>query len=284
MFVRFIKKTREANTAAEAAEVARKEKKAEKEAEAQKRKEAAARRAQEREEKAARIQELLDGLPEAHIAAQQGGGRAYQKDMPEYAFSNITKKTNREKLGNYVVIDVETTGLKTRSDEIVEVSALRFRDWMPVEKFSTLCAPRKGIKPEAAKVNGITEEMVAGKPHFDELAPALLDWIGSDDLVGHNLEFDLKFLYCGGLDVFAQKRRYFDTLELAQRTLHRQKRKWDKELEAYVEDWDTDYDVRDYKLETLCKYYGILIPGAHRALADCYGTGELFRRLAEDRA
>ena len=55
------------------------------------------------------------------------------------------------------------------------------------------------------------------------------------------------------------------------------------ETEAVLAQAMHDYDVDDYKLKTLCNYYGIPLVGAHRALADCYATGLLLECLAKDR-
>ena len=225
----------------------------------------------------------LESLPSAAVVAS--GEKAKHNtlnSMPDWSYANITKKTKVDGLGAYVTIDVETTGLQPTTHEIVEVSAVRFRGWQPVEKYTTLCFPRKGIEQGASDVNGITEEMVAGLPAFDEIVPSLLEFIGADNVVGHNLEFDVRFLWHYGLDLFQEKRKYFDTLDLAERTLKRFKRKYDKEYDYY--DYDIlSGDVYDYKLGTLCDHYGIPFFGAHRSLADAYVTGFLFQRLAEAR-
>lgn len=226
----------------------------------------------------------LDALPTAEIiiedkpAAKHAVSEVYDID-----FSNITKKTPRDKLGNFVTIDTETTGLSASKDEIVEIAAIRFRNYAPVEKFVTLCAPKKGISDEAARINGITADMVEGKPLFSQIVHSLQSFIGTDNIVGHNLEFDLKFIIKNGFDVYACNRKYYDTLEIAQKTLKKVKEKWDKEVHDYMPDYDRDYDVENYKLKTLCQYYGITYMGAHRALADAYVTGLLLEKLAKDR-
>jgi len=132
-------------------------------------------------------------------------------------------------------------------------------------------------------INHITLDMVEGRPTFGQVAESLLSFIGNDNIVGHNLEFDLKFIVKGGADVTAQKRKYYDTLDIAQRTLKKVRKKWDKDLESFEEDYDSDYDVEDYKLGTLCDYYGIINTESHRAEGDAIAAGELLRHLADDR-
>lgn len=213
--------------------------------------------------------QVLETLPEAAIfISDEPAPEAPDKEI---LYSNITKKTPRDKLGDFVAIDTETTGLTVRAS-IVEIAAIRFRGFQPVEKFTTLCSPKGKISEEASKINGITEDMVAGKPQFSYVAASLQEFIGKDNLVGHNLPFDMKFISKYGVDTTLAKRKYYDTLDIAKHTL----KKWREGSEAY-------YDVFDYKLDTLCDYYHIPFFGAHRALADCYATGQLLERLAKDR-
>ena len=228
---------------------------------------------------------MLDDLPHVSIGiSDEKAPKRSVGEISELNYSNITKRTPRDKLGNFVAIDTETTGLNVTNSEIVEIAAIRFRGFEPVECFSTLCKPRKGISEESSKINGITEDMVADKPEFGFIVQALQDFIGEDNLVGHNLPFDLKFIVKYGVDLTkSSKRKYYDTLRISQHTLKKIKEKWDNEFMDYMPDYDGDYDVIDYKLETLCFYYGIPLSTAHRALDDCYATGLLLEKLAIDR-
>ena len=203
--------------------------------------------------------------------------------IDEITYSSITKRTNYDKLGDFVVIDTETTGLSAVKEEVVEICALRFRNFKPVECFVTLCKPHKPISSSAAAVNGISEEMVYNKPHFRQIAEALNEFIGNDTIVGQNLPFDLKFIVAQGFDLLKYKRKYYDTLAIAKKTLKARKKVYDRELHEWIYFDDFDYDVENYKLGTLCDYYAIPLVNAHRALADCYATGLLFEALAYQR-
>lgn len=120
------------------------------------------------------------------------------RDLPEIKFTNITQRTNPLSLASYVAIDIETTGV-VRTSRIIEISAIRFDAGEPIEKFETLVDPECPIPPEATAVNHITDEMVVGAPKYWQVIPALQDFIGSSSVVGHNLAFDLQFLYTHGL-------------------------------------------------------------------------------------
>lgn len=185
-------------------------------------------------------------------------------------YSNITARSQRETLGSFVAIDLETTGLKA-TDSIIELSAVRFCDFTPEAIFTTFVRPSGAIPPDASNVNGITEEMVVDAPRFWEILPSLQAFIGSSAVVGHNLPFDLKFLYRRGFDI-QPKQRLYDTLEISQRLLK-------KPNAAGTNDWD----VCDHKLATVCEHYGIYIDGAHRSAADALAAGKLFCRLVEER-
>ena len=198
--------------------------------------------------------------------------RGYEK-IP---FSNITPKGVYD---DVVVIDTETTGLAPSRDRIVELAGVKYADGRPVEVFRSFVNPEREIPEEARKINGITDEMVADAPVIGEILPSFEDFLGASTLVGHNLEFDLRFLFYSGSVVTDTKRRYIDTLRQAQRFL--KKPKWG--AEDGEDEEDEDYDVEDYRLDTLCDYYRIKIAKKHDALADAYATGELFFRLVDER-
>ncbi len=211
-----------------------------------------------------------------HIIKLTNNGSLYldASNLEGIKYSNITSKTNYERLGNFVVIDIETTGLSHIDNKITEVSAIKFEYWQPVITFATLINPKTYIPENITKLTGITNEMVKSSPVFSDILFDLTNFIGHNNIVGHNLEFDLKFLYFNGLDILSHKRKYYDTLQIAKRTLKSFNSKYP----------DRYYDVNDYKLTTLCEYYkirGNLY--AHRAESDCMATGYLLKNLAEEK-
>lgn len=218
--------------------------------------------------------ELMSSSPEKKNVA----------DLSDLKLSTITSKTNYEKTGTFVVIDTETTGLNCGYDEIIEVAAILFKNWIPKLKFQTLLKPSSPISSKIIKLTGITNDMVEDAPCFSQVSDSLLNFISSYNLVGHNLKFDLKFLYKNGLDFYSQKRKYFDTLSISQKILKKPSYKYDKELGCYDIDYDKDYDVENHKLDTLCEYYSIRDNSmSHRALSDAYATGILFRKLVNEK-
>jgi len=205
-------------------------------------------------------------------------------DINEITFTSITKTTNTQKLFPLIILDVETTGLKSRGCEIIEVSAIRLEDEFIADScFTTLLKSKKPIPGEASSINGITDEMVKDSPYFNQICKSFNDYISGCNICGHNLEFDMKFLSANGVEFTKKKTKYFDTLDIAQKFLKKPKYKYDREYEIYERDYDKDYDVEDYKLDTLCDYYHIYRDTSHRSLSDCLATGILFKMLLLDK-
>lgn len=221
----------------------------------------------------------LNSIPKVKISLSDEP-RKRQTGFEEPKYSNITPKGV---FNNFVVVDTETTGLAPSKDRILELAAVRFVDNQPVDAFHTYINPEKQLSVDAQKVNHITEEMVINAPSISQVLSCFEEYIGNSIVVGHNLEFDLKFLYYSGSNLLEKKCKFIDTYAQAKRMLKSPKVKFDKEWESYEKDYDSDYDVDDYKLDTLCSYYQIIIANQHSALSDAYATGKLFMKLVAEK-
>lgn len=236
-------------------------------------------------ENCAEFQRIIDDIPSVNVEILD---TKYKKqsvsELEELIkYTNITLRTSFDRIGNFVVIDTETTGLSSIKDSLVEVAAIKFEDWTPVSKFHTLINPGKHIPKETSEINNITDDMVVEAPTFSQIIDCFDSFVGKSNIVGHNLPFDLKFLYRNGYDFTTKKRKYYDTCDIA-KNIEKAKMKWDREYEEYIINDNYDYDVEDYKLTTLCDYYKIRDNSfAHRALSDALATGLLFKNLAQDK-
>lgn len=200
--------------------------------------------------------------------------RASDFDYDDFKKPNITRATKRENICNFVVIDIETTGIAV-SNSIIEVSALRFENFKPKELFTSLVKPSKPITKESIVIHGITNEMTEGSPTFSQIAPAFSAFLSDYNIVGHNLPFDMKFLFVNGID-FSTECKYYDTLDIAHKTI--------KKYNDRMRDYETIRDsIIDYKLNTLLDYYGIEREVSHRSSSDCLATGYLFYELINDK-
>lgn len=94
---------------------------------------------------------------------------------------------------DFTVIDTETTGFEPEFDEIIEFAAIRVRGGVPVNKMQTLVKPNNPIDDYIAELTGITNDMLRDAPAPKDILPAILDFVGDDVLVGHNVNFDINF-------------------------------------------------------------------------------------------
>lgn len=167
-------------------------------------------------------------------------------------------------VSNYVVFDLETTGISTTDDEVVEISAVKVKDGEVTDEFTTLVNPGRHIPEQASAVNGITDEMVADSPCFDEALADFLEFAGDMILVGHNIHsFDLKFLYRDAKKFWGKdiENDYVDTLSLSR--------------ECHPE-------LSHHKLVDMAEHYGISSEGAHRALNDCRMNQKVYEMLGRE--
>lgn len=194
--------------------------------------------------------------------------------------TNITRNTNMEKFFPAVVLDTETTGINASKNRIVELSAIKLGPgFEPESCFTTLINPGRTIPPSAVAAHHITDEMVAESPTFPEIACSFSEYISGCNIIGHNVKFDLEFLYAAGIDL-PSKIKYYDTMELAKKVLtNPRSRVYDRETGEMCD--SDDYDVENYKLATLCDYYGIYRNDAHRSLSDCLATSKVLQELVE---
>ena len=157
----------------------------------------------------------------------------------------------------FIALDLETTGLDKDRDAIIEVGAVKFRDDAPVDRYSTLVNPGRPIPYEITQLTGITDRDLAGKPRFDQVAAAIMRFVGSAPVVGHNVSFDLGFLRAQGL---LTENLGLDTWELATILMP---------------------GLPGYSLGVLAERLGLGMAGQHRALMDAERSGLLFVRLTE---
>lgn len=176
----------------------------------------------------------------------------------------ITKHTTKAEVANFVVIDTETTGIRTGGNDIIELTAIKFENFIPVSMFSTLLKPRKPIPEDATRINGITDEMVQFAPAFAQIKSSLEAFVGNYPIVAHNAEFDVKFLHVSGME-FQQDTVFYDTLELSR---------------LHIRETDGT-KLASYKLANVCDECCIYFDGAHRSSADALATGLLFIEIVK---
>lgn len=165
---------------------------------------------------------------------------------------------------NYVIFDLETTGISPNHDEVIEISALKVKGGEVVDEFNTLVNPGRKIPFGATKVNGITNAMVAEAPAFSHVLAEFLDFAEGLVLVGHNIaRFDMKFIWRDAEQYFGEipQNNYVDTLQVARKHLPK---------------------MEHHRLVDLAEHYGISSEGAHRALNDCYMNQKVYECMVAE--
>jgi len=168
-----------------------------------------------------------------------------------YAYKKITRFVD-----DYVVLDIETTGLDYKSDVILEIGCLKYKNNILVDTFHTLVNPGIPIPKQATEINHITDEMVKDAPYASEKLQNLIEFIGDNVIVGHNIGFDIKFLITACLSCFIDYPKFttINTITLAHKYLQ----------------------IDSYSLDSIREYFHNN-DVAHRAISDCEMTAQLYQ-------
>ncbi len=161
--------------------------------------------------------------------------------------------------GNYIVFDLETTGLSSRYNKITEIGAVKISNGTIVDRFHKLVNPQTPIPPKIVELTGITDEMVENEPTIDEILPSFLEFIGNDPVVAHNASFDTSFVIesCNRLNL-SFNNPILDTLSLAKVLLPSLKR---------------------YKLNNIAKELRVELLNHHRAVDDAVALAKIFMKF-----
>lgn len=162
----------------------------------------------------------------------------------------------------FIAFDLETTGIMAGVDRIVEIGAVRFVDGLVEGVFSTLVDPLMPIPPGATKVNGITDDMVKGKPRIEELLEPLAEFCADDVLIAHNAEFDYQFL-------------------VSDIKKHETKAARGIILDSYPMAKKIFPGLANYRLSTLVQHLNIPSTGFHRAEEDASYCGHLLLKMID---
>jgi ATP-dependent DNA helicase DinG len=157
----------------------------------------------------------------------------------------------------YIVVDLETTGLDGNVDKITEIGAVKIKHGIIVETFHSLVKPNCIIPPQITKLTGINNEMVADAPDFKTILNSFNDFCTEANyFIAHNAIFEKNFL-----NKSLPEKKWLDSIEIAKIVHPLQK---------------------SYSLSSLLEFYKIEHKDAHRALGDAKATAELFLLLLDD--
>ncbi len=94
----------------------------------------------------------------------------------------------------YVAFDLETTGLSSANDRIIEIGAVVMKDGEELDRFQTFVDPQRPLEKKIVELTGITDEMLKGAPKIEEVLPEFLKFVNGRVLVAHNSDFDTGFI------------------------------------------------------------------------------------------
>ena len=161
----------------------------------------------------------------------------------------------------YVVLDIETTGLSPKTNSIIEIAAVKYYSGLQTDTFESLVFTDDVLPLDIQALTGISPEELSEAPPLNHVISSFTDFIKDLSLVAHNSSFDLSFLRIAfAKSGFTLENGEIDTLKLARKAFP---------------------DLTSHTLSALKEYLGIHVDTSHRALPDALATGELYIRCAE---
>jgi DNA polymerase III epsilon subunit family exonuclease len=165
------------------------------------------------------------------------------------------------KISEYIVLDIETTGLNRDFDKIIEIAWVKYKDTHEIQHYHSLVNPEQHIPDSASNINGITDNDVKDAPTYSEIKKIIASDILGNTIVGHNIaSFDLIFIK-NLLSGESGELNYIDTLKLAKHAFP---------------------GLKSYSLKNLCNSLKLPISSSHHALDDVLATNELFIRCQSE--
>jgi DNA polymerase III epsilon subunit family exonuclease len=159
----------------------------------------------------------------------------------------------------FIVVDLETTGLSPQSDSIIEVALLRIDEsGNRLDSWSTLVNPGFVIHEDITFLTSITPEQLHDAPKFSEISKKIVEFIGKDPIMGHNVGFDISFLAAHGIRFETEK--IVDTFKIAEFLFHTSK---------------------SLNLTSISEGLGYVHTDAHRAYSDVLATAYLWSKIVE---
>lgn len=191
------------------------------------------------------------------------GVEGYYVDDSNYRIS-LTDDSIPLNDATYVVYDFETTGLSSNFNEIIEIGAVKMKEGVILDRFSTFVKPKRKASALITDITGITNDDLRNAPSIEEVLPQFKAFVEGCILVAHNATFDNAFLYneLKKLNLYEKDYPTIDTLQLA-RVLYKER-------------------IKQFNLKAVAKTLRVEIDVQHRAVADAQTTTNVFLKMLGD--
>ena len=201
---------------------------------------------------------VVQAFPEAMDAAKKNkikviyGVEGYLVDDGVPIVIN-NKKENLDDC--FVVFDIETTGLSSENDSIIEIGAVKIENGKIVDRFNEFVNPGIDIPYKIIELTGITNDTVENAASIGEILPKFLGFVKESVVVAHNADFDASFIKKNSERLNLKfENAIMDTIPLAKYLLK---------------------DLKTFKLKVIAKHLGISLENHHRAVDDAKATAEI---------
>lgn len=142
--------------------------------------------------------ESLKNIPNYEITLNSKATRNPLITMEEIKVSSINKNFNKDSLVKHIVISINTTGLDAINNDIIEISAIKYVDYKPIQIFNTYIKPRNEVSEKWCIENGYDYKTIINSPSIKNVIPDFDEFAKGFSLISYNIHFVMKFLYVNG--------------------------------------------------------------------------------------
>lgn len=206
---------------------------------------------------------VVQAFPDADHILDPGDDLKMIYGVEAYLVDDLIETVQNERgqdfTGSFVVFDLETTGIGAKSNEIIEIGAVRVDNRTITDRYSTFINPGRPIPFHITQLTGIDDSMVRDAADITAVLGEFLQWCGDAVMVAHNASFDIGFIQQKAKDQgISCDFTVVDTVSMSRALLP---------------------ELKNYKLDTVAKKLGVSLENHHRAVEDAEATAEIFLHL-----